>query len=439
LRNSGWLEPRFERDGDTLRVWMGPRIETQDLRVNGGLDVLSPSKKRKIRGEPLEPDKLDEVKRWAELNLRRAGHGCPEVAMTAHAWERAIIADVTPGPKSRIADVYRKGIDGLDAEALVRFEAFEPGDIYDVLATRITTSRLLSQGLFQSAYITSKCRGEEIDLTLNADVGRPRLFRFSVGASTEEFPFAEVWYRNTRLDDRASSFTATLHASPIRQSLNVFSEFYILPISKRTFLGPRFEVQRRLEEAYELNQMQLGADLGRAWDLFRTRLQGRAGPTLNYEKTVVGVGPADTKYLAWEGSLTAASHAYEAFSGTQEEGWTGGFDYRGQREGIGSELNVDRYDIKLKHLWNVGGYSPPLFVFASRLEFTAVDIKQDPTPAERSLLPLDYRIFYGGDDNLRGFGREDLNNGGLGYLTVVMAGFELRLIEELPWHLQPFL
>ncbi|RYZ82892.1 MAG: hypothetical protein EOP06_20945 [Proteobacteria bacterium] len=57
----------------------------------------------------------------------------------------------------------------------------------------------------------------------------------------------------------------------------------------------------------------------------------------------------------------------------------------------------------------------------------------------RSILPKEYKIFYGGDQTLRGFGREVLVNHGRGYLTALYVGFELRLVEEIPFGVQPFL
>jgi translocation and assembly module TamA len=54
-------------------------------------------------------------------------------------------------------------------------------------------------------------------------------------------------------------------------------------------------------------------------------------------------------------------------------------------------------------------------------------------------IPTSDRVFVGGDQNLRGFPRKGIDNQGLGYLTFLYLGFELRLIEELPYRLQPFL
>ncbi len=439
LQNKGFLNARFERAGDRLNVWAGPLKRTEHLIVTGANGLIQPGKKRKVIGHALDPAKLDEVTAWAELALRRKGYACPKVETSAQVWNATMSAAVEPGQKGVIAAVERTGLEGLNPAAMRRFEAFSAGDAYDVVETQITVSRLLSQGLFQSAYFTTRCTDDKVNLHLFTGIGKSRLVRFGLGASTEEFPFADVWFKNARLDDRASNFTASIHGSNIRQSFTAGSELYVVPGSQRSYLGPRFLLEHRKERAYETNKLEVGADLGRDFDLAKIRLQGRAGPTLNYEKVLRGAGPPDAKYLSWQGSVAAMSHAYEAFTRDQFEGWTGLFRYKGQRKGIGSQVNVDRYGLEFKHLWNVGHFSPPLFVFATRIEAVAVDSKQLTAVDAQHTLPLDYRVFFGGDENLRGFARESLNNHGLGYLTALHGGFEVRLIEELPWHLEPFL
>lgn len=439
LQNKGYLNARFEREGDRLSVWSGPRTRISGFEVRGGVPPLQPEKKRQVVGEPLEPVKLNEVERWADLGLRSHGHACPELAVQAQGWNGLVRVEAEPGPRQKIVGLEYKGLDGLDPRALERYRPFESGDWYDVRKTQIMTMRMMADGLFQSAYFVTHCRSDIVDLELNAAVGKPRLIRFGVGASTEEFPFADIWFRNARLDDQASSVSASIHASPREQSLTVSSELYWLSFLREAFLGPRFRVAREVERSYEVIQARLGGDLGRSWDEWDMRIQGRVGPTLNFTKTVEGVGPDDTYYLSWEGSLFVMNHQYEVFMRDQYEGWTGGLRYRGQRKGLGSEINADRYDIDLKSLWNVGGFSPPLFVLGTRVETVLVDADQIDQGNTRNLLPIEYRLFYGGDRNLRGFARQILTNGGLGYLTAAYVGFELRLIEELPYRLQPFL
>ncbi len=438
LQESGYLTPRFERTGDRLDVWSGPRTVFKDLKVHGADGLLEGSKKRKVIGETITPAKLDEINQWADTDLRSKGYACPQVDVKAQVWDGLVNVSVNPGIRQTVAGIRRTGLDNLDEDTLARYLAFEAGDWYDVRETQLSVNRLLSDGLIQSAYFTSSCRGDQVDLHLRADVGRPRLFRFGVGASTEEFPFLDIWFKNTKLDGRASSLTATLYASPRVQRFNLGTELYILPFTKRGYFGPRFQTARKTERFLEELSGKAGADVGRNWDKWSVRWRGRAGPTLNYVNTVKGKGPRDVLFLSYDASLLAMNHVYESGLSTQFEGWQASLDYSGQRAELGSYLNVDKYQFNYKQLFNLGGFSPPLVVLGTRFELTSVNSKTDLRDPNAKKLPSDYRVFFGGDDNLRGFGRKILNNNDFGYLTAGYAGFEMRLIEQLPYHLEPF-
>jgi len=439
LQENGYLNPRFERHGDRLDVWSGQRTYFKGLKVEGAEGLLDPDKKRKIVGEIITPEKLDEISQWADTELRSQGFACPQVEVKAQAWDGVAQVSVHPGLRARIASLRRTGFETLDEDTLARYLAFDVGDVYDVREIQLTVGRLLADGLIQSAYFTTRCRGDQVDLHLHAVVGQPRLFRFGVGASTEEFPFVDVWFKNTKLDDRASSLTTTLHASPRLQSLELFTELYVLPWTKRSYFGPRAKVARKSEKFLEELSAKIGADLGRNWDNWGNRFRGRFGPTINYVNTVDGEGPDEVSFFSWEGSLAVMSHVYEAGARSQWEGWDANFEYDGQRKGIGSYINVDRYQLNFKQLWNLGSFAPPFLVLGTRFEMTTVDSKTNVADPHAAKLPSEYRVFFGGDENLRGFGRKVLNNKDFGYLTAAYAGFELRLIEQLPWHLEPFL
>lgn len=439
LQNRGYDRPSFERHGNEVWVWTGPRLEVKSFRVEPPIDELDTGRKRKVIGQPLGTDVLDDVTHWADLELRSSGYACPKVDVKGQAWDRTILVTPQTGARATVRTLEWEGSDKLKPSVLQRYSAVKVGETYDVRKTQITTARLFADGLFETANIQARCDGDQADLTLKTSVGKPRLLTFGVGASTEELAFIDIGLRNSRLDDRASSFTALLHTSLRQQNLSVSSELYSLPFWPSIFWGPRFRTGREYERDYEVINAKTGADLGRHWDQFSARWLVRGGPTLNYVNTVTGVGPSETAYLSWEASLSGASHNYEFYLRDQNRGWTGRFDYRGQRSEIGSRINVDRFDLAGKYLWNINNFSPPLFVLATRVQGTVVNATALDLSTKRDLLPVDYRVYWGGDQNLRGFARQRLNNGGIGYLTGAYAGFELRLVEELPFHLQPFL
>ncbi len=439
LQNLGYLHPRFERIGNQLRVWQGERNTITALQTEGADGILNPAKKRKIVGAPLMPEKLNEVEAWANLGMRSQGYACPKLTVEAHAWDGSVLAKSDMGSVKKTSQIQLGDLEGLDPKMMDRYQPFELGENFDIRETQIFTSRLLSDGLFQSAYFVVDCVGDEARLKLETSIGKPKIIRFGLGASTEQFPFADLSLKNARLDNQASSFTLTLHASPIQQSLTGDSELYFFPGWQRTFAAPRFEVKHEVEAAFTADTFKAGADIGRAWDQGGVRWKLRGGPSLNQNKTLRGFGPADVTYTSLESSLTAMSHLYEVFTRDQYEGWSSGFFFRGQRKGVGSDVNVNRSEFDTKYLWNIGAYAPPLLVLGAKLNAIAVDADEINAPENRNLLPREYRISLGGDENLRGFARRSLNNQELGYLTSLYLGLELRLVEELPYHLQPFL
>lgn len=439
LQQKGYLNPRFDREKDNLHVWSGPQEDVRELVINGADGLVRAWKKRKVVGYPMTPEKLDEVTQWIESELKNQGYACPEVSVKAEAWNGKVIATVNPGEKQTIGGVHRIGMDEIDSDAFARYQAFQAGDIYDARDTQLTERRLMADSLIQAAHFSTKCRGKEVDLELRGSIGKPRLFTFGFGASTEEFPFVSMMFKNSKLDRRASTLQANLYASPKLQTLELGTELYVLPWSKRSYFGPRFSVGRTSESQIEDNKVKLGADLARKMDMWYARWLWKGGPSLNYLKTVRGIGPDEVAYLSLDASLLVMSHVYETSMLQQFSGWELKADYKGQRKGIGSEINVDRFQLNYKQLWNIGHFSPPLFVLGSRFEAITVNANEIALGNSRKQLPGDYRIFYGGDRNLRGFNRQALSNHDLGYLTALYGGFELRLIEQLPYHFEPFL
>ncbi|MGE4133788.1 MAG: POTRA domain-containing protein [Bdellovibrionales bacterium] len=438
LQRKGYQDPKFEERGDELWVWAGEQRIVKDIEIRPRLKELDPNRLRQVLGYPLTSDVLDDVTNWAELELKSQGYACARVKVTAELWNNRIVVTADPGARSRVRSIHWEGHDNLQESVLRRFAAMKEGQLYDVQKSQLTTSRLFNEGLFDSVHIQPKCAGENTDIEVRTSVGRPKLLRFGFGASTEEYVFTDVSFRNSRLDNRASAFSTKLHVSPLQQNLEVGSELYMFPLLDTAFLGPRFTVGRTSESRYEVNQSKAGIDIGQYGDWLNARYLVKGGPTLNYVDTVRGIGPKQTTYLDWQGALSTHSHLYESRLREQDAGWSGFGHYRGQRDRVGSTINVDRFEAGIKYLWNMGSYTPPLFVLALRAQGIAVNVSDDDFSLRRDQLPVDYRLYWGGDQNLRGFSRQSLHFSKLGYLTGLYGGTELRLVEVLPYRLQPF-
>lgn len=438
LQNLGYLTPRFERRDGKLQVWQGPQTNIKTLNVSGADGVLNSSKKRKVIGETLTPAKLNEIDAWANLGVRSQGYACPEINVTAHGWDGTVLLTTEIGKTKKFGELTSNDMTDLDRSVLLRYQPFNSGELYDIRKTQIMTDRMLADGLFQSAFFEKACLDETVNLELKTSMGPPRIVRFGIGASTEELPFVDLSFRNTRLDNKASSLTAALHASPRRLSLTADSELYWIPKWAQAFVGPRLDIVRKMEPTYETDTGKLGIDLGFKWDLWDTRLVGRAGPSYNSVRTRRGVGPT-SNYPTIDASLNLMNHLYESLVWQQYEGWNASLFFRGQGKGLGSEVDVNRYEFNYKYLWNIQSFDPPLFILGTRMQGIFVDASDLTSIEAAEIIPAEDRVFVGGDQNLRGFSRQGISNNGFGYLSFLYLGFELRLIEELPYRFQPFL
>ncbi len=439
LKNLGYFHPRFTKEDRLLKVWTGPRSEIKSLQVEGAKGVLDPSKKRNIVGHALTPGKINEVEAWANMKVRSNGYACPQIIVEAHSWDETVHVDADLGEQKRIGGFTAPGLEGLSLSTLDRYKPFSIGDIYNIRETQIMAERLLADGLFQSAFFETMCDQDEALLELQTSVGKPKIFRFGIGASTEEWTFIDISFRNARLDSQASSITTTLHISPRQQSLAAESELYWFPGWTKIFFGPRLRLAREIESVYQTDSGRVGADIGRRWDMWNSRFMGRWGPTLNFVKTSRGIGPENSQYPSVDASLIMMSHVYESLMWQQYEGWNGSILFRGHGKNFGSQVDVNRYEINYKYLWNIGNFSSPLFVLGTRLQAITVDAPELRGEDQISLIPIEDRVFVGGNRNLRGFPRNSIDNQGRGFLSFLYAGLELRLIDELPYRLQPFL
>ncbi len=439
FQRDGYFSPRFEIKDEKMFIEMGDVTKIKNWNLTGDNTVVDQSRKRKVINQAMTPAKMNEIEKWVESELKSQGYACPVIQTKAQVWNQGIESSYKTGPKQNFVSLQRQDMANLKDDAFKRFEAFEMGELYDNRKLQITSNRLLSDGLAQSSYFTQTCGETGVELVHHVELGEPRLLRIAFGASTEEFPFLDAWFKNTRIDGMASSYWLLLHASPRIQSLEGSSELYILPFSRRTFVGPRFRVARNVEDAYEALSGKTGIDIGRYWDTHGLRFEARVGPTANYVNTIAGFGPDDVSYLTLEGSASLMNNDYEITGVQQDSGYRIGLQYQGQREGVGSPLTADRWTVNAKNLWNVQELSPPLLVLGSRFEGSVTTSDALGQSDERASLPQEYRISLGGEENLRGFTRQALNNGGLGYLTSAYLGLELRLIEELPYNLEPLI
>ena len=75
----------------------------------------------------------------------------------------------------------------------------------------------------------------------------------------------------------------------------------------------------------------------------------------------------------------------------------------------------------------------PNFILGTRFFFKNI------VTDEISTIPQTYRLYLGGQEDIRGFGRKSINNNEIGYTSVAHLSFEGRFTHILPYKLQPFI
>ncbi len=362
LNNLGYFQSTTEIRENKLFVQTGPQQKITSVSTSHLNNILDVNKLRNVVGKPLVPGKLDEVDSWANFKLQSQGYACSDISLKAQSETGKVQVNVKASSPKFFSAVFTDNSDQINGELLPRYQPFEMGDMYDVRKTHVMTERLISDGLFQSAYFEIECKEDKVILRLRSSIGKPKILRFGVGASTEELPFADLTFRNAQLDSLGSSFTTTLHASPRNLSLDFTSELYWFRGWNKTFFAPRGHLLREIESAYQSDSARLGADIGRFWDQWNTRFQVRLGPSLNIVTTQRGAAPEHVRYPSFDASLLLMSIDYEYAIRQQHEGWMASLGTRSQSRGLGSEYNVNHYNLNYKYLWNIGNYYPPLFV-----------------------------------------------------------------------------
>jgi outer membrane translocation and assembly module TamA len=150
--------------------------------------------------------------------------------------------------------------------------------------------------------------------------------------------------------------------------------------------------------------------------------------------------PPTGRYLFLEGSLQAASHYYDFYLSSPRTGVKGTLTVDLNSPSFFSDYEAQRFKFGLEGLWNLKQYDPPLFVFGVR-GWVASTFTEN---SMGSNLPPTFLQFLGGSTDMRGFGLQELPQGGAGAqsgagaLSAAYLGTEVRYAGGLWLGIQPF-
>lgn len=435
LQTRGYHEPAFAVEGETMRVRVGTRSVVSEFVAQGLPPDVDPGKQRRIVGEVLTPRLLDDAKAALAAELQERGYACPEIGITANPRTGRVEAVAEPGAVLHMGRIRDPDIEGVDERVFRRYEAFLRGRPLDQRLLKVTADRIVREALFLSAYYEVECSTGEPVVSLRAVAAPPQLIRVGVGVDTEDYARARAQWKHSRIGGRASSMETTMQASYRQQSFESLLKLYPGPAS-RAHLQPRLYGLREDETRYEAIRAEASLSPVLAWDDASVGVEAQAGPSVEYLRTVRGLGAPDETFLSLETRVTVLSHIFERYLSDPRSGWQARLETSSRLAGAYSDITAHRARLSAQKLWNAGDYEPALVVIGARAAVAATWVAD----FERTLalLPPSYRHFMGGDADYRGVGRKELPGEEVGYLTAAYQGLEVRLGDWLPKRLQPF-
>jgi len=196
LQQRGYFFPTFQESENKIIIFPGKKTFIKKINVEDDAPpFLNIKKLRKAKNTPLTPQKLNYIQDWVVRELKNNGYACPKVSGAAYAESGVVNLSLTPGKffKSvKIEDQFKV----FNKPVLRRFDAFGLDKPYQENLFQLTKRRTEDSGILEATYFVSQCEAphktDEITVEQKLILGRPRLFRFGVGANTEEYALAKI-------------------------------------------------------------------------------------------------------------------------------------------------------------------------------------------------------------------------------------------------------
>ncbi len=436
LRSRGYFKAEFKPEGDKIFVELGERAEVGKIEFRNQPPEFGEMTFIPIKGRVLNSDLLSEVRAWSLSRLKALGYPCPRVEVRAAYESETAVVELYPGSRQKVVNIRRETGEGLKPGVLQRYDAFSLGDFYNGDFMALTSRRLIASGIANYAYFKDSCEQDESEwghFQQKVFLTKPQSLILAAGASTEEFPILTAAWKYSDIDDRASSAQAQLYLSPRRQTLSSDIRYYLLENTPRFFLLPSLKTERLSESVFKILRTEVAFGTGYIFDTSTEQIVLTSSPTYTFEDTLEGAGPAKSRYLSLVSKIDVMSHYFEYFQTSPRTGYQVNLQWMTQSEGLGSNFSGNQYHLAGTYLWNIGKYDPPIVVLGVRVQASTLHVNN------LGATPQSFRLYLGGDQNIRGFGRNSINNFNEGFLTTSYLGFEGRLVGVLPYQLQPYL
>ena len=431
LQKRGYHHPEFSTSGKVLVVVLGKRtlFSRLDIAPAFSLDAY------KFRAEgytPLTSALLDEVGSWVEQELNKRGYACPEVVVSADPTSGVVTVRGDRKKRYRFPELTRESVPSLDSQTLKRLDAFVPNQWFNPDLLALTEARASRSPVVSSVYHLVSCEKNHLAIRQNVVGGAVRSIRVGLGVNTEVGPVVRAQWSHGRVNSLGSVFDVQTRNSLKEQTVEASLKWYLFPNLPRLFYDAGIEINHHRERHARWIDGKIRFFPGYDMEFSSGRLSMELGPLLNATKRFEGPGISDSIYLTWKAQFDWLSHYYELLRSRPVSGNKVHFGFLMGVEDLFAPVNFRQYQFRMNQYFNVGNFSPSIWVLALRLGGATT------TTDSRALLPADNFHFLGGMANVRGFARQSLP-GPQGALTTLYAGFELRLSDLILGQFTPVL
>jgi translocation and assembly module TamA len=383
-------------------------------------------------GDVLTEANIKIIESWTINRLDSIGYPCATVSISASYLTGEVQVNIASNDQIYIKEINRENMEQLNIKSYTRHDAIKESDLYNTDYLTLTSRRMMRSNLASYSYFTHSCKNKGV-VNQKVIINKPNIIIFGVGASTEEFPIFKASWKNSRVDNMGSNFNVELYLSSIEKSLELSYMSYLFEGTPAFSSKPYIRYENIDERIFKTDSKIAGVDFSYNQDIKNYSLSTSLIPSLTLENQVEGEAPGESKFVSIEANAKILSHYHEFFKGsprTGDELTLSITNYNGTNND-NNQARGNLIDIKGIKLFNVGRFDPPKYVFGLRFGYThLLSSTQDQTPQK-------YRIYLGGEKDIRGFARKSINNNENGFTRAAHLAVENRFNDLLPYGLQP--
>jgi translocation and assembly module TamA len=436
LQSRGYHNPKFDIRGEKLYVTPGQITKLTSFEIIRPPAHWRQPRRRMIKGEPFTPKLLNDLESWTLREIQNVGYACADVQGFGDPDTGLARVEINENERKRILDVLDLRDTELAPGVADRFNAFRIGDFYSEKLVQLSRRRLLQDGLMQAASFTHECYPNGVIIKRDPVLGPPREFRAGVGGNTDDGLRVRLRGKQIRIGSSASNAEALIDASLRRQLVRTVGRYFYSVSSPRDSIEPAIQFERRDEEKFESRSWKISTYHVWNRELSLGNAELRLGPAWNILEQRRGIGAGETTLITLESLLRWQSHDNEYFEQSPRDGSRLEAQLLRTQADWGAPFTATRVAMQGQTLWNFMRYDPPLFVLGLRYSLGTTRTEEGVSAAS---LPVQFRFFAGGTEDLRGFNRQTLPRSGAGALTEALAGLEIRAYRMIFKQLDPFI